>query len=91
MPTINLPLALADTVKSAARAELAPALVALYDRSLESAKGYKTMAEKPEPAFRATAERFRALNARHATRLAALLFDQGVMPEPDGSVMGMVN
>ena len=49
------------------------------------------MAEKPEPAFRATAERFRALNARHATRLAALLFDQGVMPEPDGSVMGMAN
>lgn len=91
MPTNNLPLALADTVTPVDRFERTSALVALYDRSVDSVKGYKTMVEKSEPAFREIAERFHALHAMHADRLGALLFDQGVMPESDGTVMGMVN
>ncbi len=91
MPTNNLPLALADTVTSVAADEQAPALVALYDRSLDSVKGYAMMVENAEPSFRDTAERFRALHASHAEGLSRLLSDLGVEAKADGSVMGMVN
>lgn len=91
MPTNNLPLALADTVTSAADAERAPALATIYDRSVDSVKGFARMVEKTEPSFRATAARFRALHAGHVDRLAALLAAKGVMPDADGTVMGTVN
>jgi uncharacterized protein (TIGR02284 family) len=67
------------------------ALAKLYDRTLDSMKGYATMVEKAEPSFRNTAEQFRTLHARHADVLARLLADLGVEPDGDGSLMGTVN
>ena len=91
MPTNNLPLALADTVAPVPKAEQAPALAAIYDRSVDSVKGFAKMVEKAQPSFRATAARFRALHASHVSRLAGLLADQGVAPDADGSILGTVN
>lgn len=91
MPTNNLPLALADTVAPVPKAEQAPALAAIYDRSVDSVKGFATMVEKAEPSFRATAARFRALHAGHVDRLAGLLAAKGMMLDADGTVMGTVN
>lgn len=67
------------------------ALVKLYDRSIDAAKGYVTMVEKAEPSFRDTAEQFRALHARQVDLLARLLADLGVDASPDGTMMGTVN
>jgi uncharacterized protein (TIGR02284 family) len=69
----------------------AKALIALYDRTADCVKGYATMVEKAETSFRATAERFRALHARHAANLAWILADLGIKAEGDGTVMGTVN
>jgi hypothetical protein len=69
----------------------APALAALYDRTVDSVKGYTTMVEKAEPSFQGTAERFRTLHARHATEIARMLADIGVAVDGDGTVMGTVN
>lgn len=67
------------------------ALTALYDRTVDSVKGYTTMVEKAEPSFRDTAERFRALHARHAGDLAGIMADLGIEAVSDGSIMGTVN
>lgn len=92
MPTNNLPLALADTVTAVSRpGGEATALVALYDRSLDSVKGYSRMVAKAEPSFRDTANRFLALHAHHAEVLSRLLSDLGVKAEVGGGVMGLVN
>jgi hypothetical protein len=69
----------------------ATALIALYERTLDSVKGFAKMVEKAEPSFRQTAERFRALHARQADELARLLADLGIDADADGSFMGMVN
>ena len=91
MPTNNLPLALADPVEPVEGRDGAPALVALYDRSVDSVKGYAKMVDKAEPSFRPIAERFHALHVRHTETLARLLADLGVGAAADGSVMGLVN
>ncbi len=67
------------------------ALAALYDRNIDMNRGFATMVEKADPAFRDTAERFRALHARHADMLARLLSDLGVDASPDGTLMGAVH
>lgn len=67
------------------------ALAVLHDRNIDMVKGFATMAEKAEPTFRDTAERFRALHARHADALARLLADLGVDTSPDGTLMGYVH
>ncbi len=67
------------------------ALTALYDRTVDSVQGYAKMVEKAEPSFRDTAERFRALHARHAGELARLLADAGIEAADDGTIMGTVN
>lgn len=69
----------------------ATALTALYDRSLDSVKGFARMVETAQPEFRETAERFRALHAHHADALGRMLADLGVRVDADGSVMGLVN
>lgn len=91
MPTNNLPLALADTVTAVAGPGEATALVALYDRSLDSVKGYSRMVEKAEPSFRDTANRFLALHTHHAEVLSRLLSDLGFEAKAGGGVMGLVN
>lgn len=67
------------------------AMIALYDRTVDSVKGFTKMVEKAEPSFLDTAERFRALHARQAGDLARLLADQGVAVDGDGTLMGTVN
>ena len=67
------------------------ALIALYDRSVDSVNGFATMVEKAEPSFRDTAERFRALHTQHANTLARILADHGVRTDANGSIMGLVN
>lgn len=82
---------LANTLIPAERRDVAAALIALHDRSVDSLKGFAMMVEKAEPSFRETAERFRALHARHAETLARLLSDLGIRAEENGGVMGLVN
>lgn len=69
----------------------ASALIALYDRSVDSAKGFAKMVEKAEPEFRDTAERFHALHLRHIQALAPLLAARGTVVDGDGTLMGTVN
>lgn len=67
------------------------ALMALYDRSLDSVKGYAKLVEKAEPEFRDTAERFRTLHASHADALGRELADLGARIDTGGTIMGTVN
>jgi uncharacterized protein (TIGR02284 family) len=67
------------------------ALEALYDRTVDSLKGFSKMVEKAEPSFRDIAEKFRSLHARQAVALARFLADKGVEVDGDGSIMGTVN
>jgi uncharacterized protein (TIGR02284 family) len=67
------------------------ALVALYDRTVDSVNGYTKMVEKAEPSFRDTAESFRALHANHAQVLARILADLGFEADADGTLMGAIN
>lgn len=69
----------------------ATALIALYDRVVDSVKGYDKMVEKAEPAFRDTADRFRTLHARHAQDLQQLFSVLDIETDADGSFMGTVN
>jgi|GEM_PF-921215 len=91
MNTIVPPLPGIDPRDRRDRADDARALIALYDRTVDSVKGYAKMVEKAEPAFRDTAERFRTLHARHAEDLARILSDLDVDTDGAGSVMGTVN
>jgi hypothetical protein len=77
-----------DDLTDAARPK---ALIALYDRTVDSAKGFAKMVEKAEPSFLDTAEKFRSLHARHAGDLARMLSEHGVETEADGTIMGTVN
>lgn len=85
------PLATTHSQEDTASARDNDALAKLYDRTIDSMKGYATMVEKAEPSFLDTAEQFRALHARHADVLARLLADLGVETDGDGSLMGRVN
>lgn len=67
------------------------ALIALYDRTVDSVRGFVKMVEKAEPSFLDTAEKFRSLHASHAGDLARMLSDYGIDAEGDGSIMGIVN
>jgi uncharacterized protein (TIGR02284 family) len=67
------------------------ALTTLYDRIVDSVQGFAKMVEKAEPSFRDTAERFRALHARHAGELARMLAESGIEVDGDGTVMGTIN
>ena len=91
MQTLVPPISLADQNDDAADSSNAKALTALYDRSMDSVKGYAKMVEKADPSFRDTAERFRALHSRHADELALLLSGLRVGTDGDGSLMGTVN
>lgn len=66
-------------------------LEALYDRTVDSVKGYAKMVEKAETSFRDTAEQFRSLHARHADQLARMLGARGIETDGDGTLMGTVN
>jgi Domain of unknown function (DUF2383) len=78
----------ADDESAPARPE---ALIALYDRTVDSMRGFAKMVEKAEPSFLDTAERFRSLHARHAGDLARLLSERGVDTDADGTIMGTIN
>lgn len=91
MQNIVSPVDLADPRAEVATTDDAKALIALYDRTVDSMKGYTKMVEKAEPSFRDTAEQFRALHARHAHGLAWILADLGIEAVGDGSIMGAVN
>ncbi len=69
----------------------ADALAAVHRRSVDSAAGFKTMVDRAEPEFRATAERFLAMHTEHAAVLARILADRGVVADHDGSFMGTIN
>ena len=81
----------ADTTDPADTGPVPEALIALYNRTVDSTKGYARMVEKAEPSFRDTAERFRALHARHAGDLARFLATMGIEADADGTLMGTVN
>lgn len=78
----------ADPTTDAARPK---ALIALYDRTVDSVRGFVKIVEKAEPSFLDTAEKFRSLHASHAGDLARMLSDYGIDAEGDGSIMGIVN
>ena len=91
IPAIPLADPLDDTAPHDDAIDHHNALLALYDRTVDSVKGYAKMVEKAEPSFRDTAEKFRALHARHAEDLTRLLADVGVQAVGDGTIMGTVN
>jgi uncharacterized protein (TIGR02284 family) len=91
MQTIVPPFPLADPREEITDQSEPEALMALYDRTVDSVQGYAKMVEKAESSFRDTAERFRALHARHADDLARLLSDLGFEAAGDGTIMGTVN
>jgi Domain of unknown function (DUF2383) len=92
MQTIITPLGgIADPLAETEAHRDGSALAALYDRTIDSVKGYTKMVEKAEPSFRDTAERFRALHAGQATAIARLLAESGVAVDAEGTVMGTVN
>ena len=91
MQSMVPPFSLADPRDGHEERDESKALMALYDRTVDSVTGYATMVEKVEPAFRDTAERFRALHAWHADSLAQLLAKLGIEAEADGTMMGAVN
>ena len=66
-------------------------LANLFDRTVDSAKGFARMVENAEPAFRDTPERFRALHCRHSGMLARVLADHGIDAPGNGTIMGSVN
>jgi uncharacterized protein (TIGR02284 family) len=87
VPAIPLPASPADEVGH----READALMTLYDRTLDSVKGYAKMVEKAEPSFRDTAAQFHALHVGHAGELARMLADLGLEADADGTFMGTVN
>lgn len=86
-PHAPAPHAPASETVDAAYAALETALT----RTTDARAGFETMVDRAEPSFRPVAERFRALHARHAERLARMLTDAGRAPDTDGSLMGTVN
>jgi hypothetical protein len=77
----------APTMDDAALDSLAHA----HTRTVDAQAGFEKMVQKAEPAFRATAARFRDLHRAHAAVLATLLQQHGRRPDPDGSFMAVVN
>ncbi|SNX72419.1 uncharacterized protein DUF2383 [Cereibacter ovatus] len=67
------------------------ALETLHLRSLDVLAGFETMVDRAEPAFRATAERFRDLHRSQTDELAEMISRFGRQPEIDGSLMSTVN
>ena len=90
MPTPS-PLGAIEDRAAAAATAASEALVALHNRTVDALHGYAIMVEKAEPSFRATAEQFRALHARHADALARMLSEMGVEADPGGTFMATVN
>ncbi len=85
------PMPLTDPGEGALGPEPAPALIALCNRTLDHVAGYSTMVEKAEASFRDTAERFRALHARHGATLTRMLAELDLEGEADGTIMGTVH
>jgi Domain of unknown function (DUF2383) len=85
------PFPLSDQIDEPTSAANPEALTALYDRTVDSMRGFAKMVEKAEPSFIDTAEKFRGLHARHAGELARMLAERGVEAGGDGSIMGTVN
>ena len=81
----------ADTADPVEARPVPEALIALYNRTVDSAKGYARMVEKAEPSFRDTAERFRSLHSRQAGDLARTLADMGIEADAEGTLMGTIN
>lgn len=81
----------ADTEDPADARPVPEALIALYNRTVNSTKGYAKMVEKAEPSFRDTAEQFRALHARQAGDMVRLLAGMGIEADADGTLMGTLN
>ena len=63
----------------------------LHVTLVDAIKGYDTMTEKAEPDLRLAIQPFATLHRRHAAELAALLKDNGLSPDTDGSLMGLVH
>jgi hypothetical protein len=91
MQTAIPPFPLSDPLDERITPARPDALITLYDRTVDSMRGFAKMVEKAEPSFLDTAEKFRSLHARHAGDLARLLSERGVETEADGTIMGTVN
>ena len=63
----------------------------LHVTLVDAIKGYDTMTEKAEPDLRLAIQPFATIHRRHAAELAALLKDNGLSPDNDGSMMGLVH
>lgn len=62
-----------------------------HTRTIDALAGFEKMVEEAEPEFRAVAEDFRELHARHADTFAAILTAGGRAPDEDGSFMSSIN
>ncbi|MGP3698005.1 ferritin-like domain-containing protein [Rhodobacter sp. NSM] len=67
------------------------ALATLHDRSRDVLAGFDKMVEKAQPEFRPTAESFRQLHQRQASRLSDMLAKAGRRPDDEGTFMSTVN
>ena len=63
----------------------------LHVTLVDAVKGYDTMTEKAEPDLRMAIQPFATLHRRHAAELLAILKDNGLSPDTDGSLMGLVH
>jgi uncharacterized protein (TIGR02284 family) len=63
----------------------------LHVTLVDAIKGYDTMTEKAEPDLRLAVQPFATIHRRHASELAGLLKDNGLSPDNDGSMIGLVH
>ena len=63
----------------------------LHVTLVDAIKGYDTMSEKAEPDLRLAIQPFATVHRRHAAELVAILKDNGLSPNSDGSLMALVH
>jgi Domain of unknown function (DUF2383) len=63
----------------------------LHVMLVDAIKGYDTMTEKAAPDLRLAIQPFATVHRRHAADLVAILKDNGLSPDSDGSLMGLVH
>jgi rubrerythrin len=82
-----------DSERSVPRSEAYPlsSISKLHVTLVDAIKGYDTMTEKAEPDLRLAIQPFATIHRRHAAELVAILKDNGLSPDNDGSLMGLVH
>ncbi len=82
-----------NSERSVPRSEAYPlsSISKLHVTLVDAIKGYDTMSEKAEADLRLAIQPFATIHRRHAAELAAILQDNGLSPDTDGSLMSLVH